>query len=723
MKQLFSLFLVLVLCFSMTGICFAEELTDGVYTASANGRNGNVEVQVTITDGRIADVEVLSHEETEGIADPALERIPRLIVDSQSTQIDTVSGATLTSNAIIQATEDAILQAGGNPESMTAQDVAHEKKLVPGTYTGTAHGHHSDISVEVSVSETTIDSMTVTECGDNIHIADAAVERLPSAIIENQSIAVDTVTGATFTSRGLLSAVANALSQATDDITAFETPVPKAARGTEQFEENYDVVVVGSGLAGVTAAVAAQEKGSSVLILEKLPYYGGISQTSAGAFKYPTVTDENGVSEYQKYLMQKSVGLMQDDSSKNNGYPDEASVQVLVDQALPTADWYESLGVGITKFEMTDDIAGRYTMGVVMFYDGVHFEPNNCAAAVETLMNHFIENGGKLYLETPATELIVDESGAVCGVRAEGLEGDYTISAKSVVLACGGFGSNPEMIAELAPAYAGETVGGTGIGNTGDGIRMAREIGAAVYADAYLMGGSGQTFFSDADRIKPFADAETPKASLYVNPMGQRVNSEDPISYTPAITYVNPDVNDYYWAIMNEEVVNTPYYSDAYSMDEDHALGAYKELVEQAMSEGSANVYKADTLEELAREINIVPTTLMYTMSHYNKLCESGVDTDLGKNAKYLIPMYDGPWYAVKADMEFFGTVGGLVSDSTGAVLREDGSAIPGLFACGEVSNHKILNMSYSGGVSISENAIFGKVSGENAAAAAAVAD
>ena len=714
MKRFVALAAATIFVFGMTGFPVAEE-TANIYTGTGTGRNGDIVVEVKIDGDVIEDVSISSQQETAGIADAAIENLPKIIVDAQSADVDVVSGATLTSNGIIEAVKDAISKSGAEPEAFTAQAVEYEKALTPGTYTATAHGHHSDITVEVKFSEDTIDEITVTECGDNMHISDVAVDRLPSAIVENQSIAVDAVTGATFTSRGILSAVEDAILQAGGDPMAFRTTVPKAERGTEQFEESYDVVVVGSGLAGTTAALAAQQKGASVLILEKLPYYGGISQTSAGAFKYATTVDDDGESQYYKYLMQKSVGLMQEDESKQNGYPDEASVRVLIDQAPVVAEWYMENGVGLINNEMSDDINNRYTMGFYMFYDGEHFEPDNCAAAIEVLVNRFTDDGGKLYLETPAVSLI-EEDGSVTGVKAEGPLGDYTIHAKSVVLACGGFGSDPEMIAELAPAYAGETVGGTGIGNTGDGIRMAREVGAAVYDDAYLMGGSGQTFITDADRIKPFADAETPKASMDVNPLGQRVNSESPISYTPAITYVNPDATDYYWAIMNEEIAHTPTYSDAYYMDEDHALCEYMEYINAALEEGSPNVFKADTLEQLAKEINIVPTTLMYTMAHYNRLCEQGEDTDLGKSANYMIPMYDGPWYAVKADMEFFGTVGGVVSDETGAVLKDDGTEIPGLYAAGETSNHKVLNMSYSGGVSVAENAVYGKVSGESAA-------
>ena len=227
MRSFISLALTLVLALTLTGIASAEALADGVYTGSGAGRNGDVTVSVTVTDGKIADVEVTGHSETAGIADPAIEKLPQMIVAAQSTQIDGISGATLTSEAVKEAVNDAIRQAGVDPAALTAQTVSYEKNLAPGTYTGTGHGHHSDITVEVTVSETSIDAIEVTACGDNMHIADAAVERIPGAIVNNQSLAVDTVTGATYTSRAILSAVENALIEAGGDPLAFQTAVPR----------------------------------------------------------------------------------------------------------------------------------------------------------------------------------------------------------------------------------------------------------------------------------------------------------------------------------------------------------------------------------------------------------------------------------------------------------------------------------------------------------------
>lgn len=724
MKKLISAVLTMMICLCPLCLAQAQELTDGEYFASGEGRNGPVTLQMLIKDGKIEHVAVTEHSETEGLADPAIERLPELIVASQSVCVDVVSGATMTSNAILSAAEDCIAQAGGDASTMQPVEIAAEKKLVAGTYQGTGHGHHSDIVVEMAVTENSIESVKVISSGDNINIGNAAISVIPGKIEEYQSIAVDTVTGATYTSRAILSAVEDCLRQAGGEeaILAFNTPIEKAERNTEEKTETADVVIVGSGLTGVTAALAAQEQGADVVILEKLSYYGGISQTSAGCFKISTYVDEDGVSDYYKYLLYKSTGLMQDDDAKVNSYPNEEACRILAEQAKPTGEWLESLGIGIIYQDMPDDMNGRFNMGFGMFYDGVHSEPDNCAAAITEMVERFLSNGGRLYLETPVTALVTDESGAVVGVKAEGKDGNYTFECKAVALCCGGFGANAEMIAELAPAFKGETVGATGIGNTGDGIRMAREIGAAVETDNFLMGGSGHTFHSDYDNIQPFADAETPKASLYVNPMGQRVNSEDPLSYTPAITYCNPDAEDYYWAVMNEDVANTKYYENAYFPSEDTCRGVYIDLIREALENGKEGVYKADTVAELAKMMGVVPSTLEYTLARYNKLCRNGVDEDLGKNAAYLIEMTEGPWYAVKADMEFFGTVGGLVTDVEAAVLREDGTQIQGLFAAGETSNHKVLNMSYSGGVSVSENLVFGKIAGDSAAKAAGFA-
>lgn len=273
--------------------------------------------------------------------------LPGIIVERQSTQIDGISGATITSDAILAAVDGCIAQAGGDPAALHPLETsAVEKNLTDGTYTATAHGHHSDITVELTVASNVIEKVAVTENGDNINIGSVPVERIPAAIVENQSLLVDTVTGATFTSRAILNAATECVRQAGGDegVKAFSVAVEKTAVTKTDVTEDYDVVVVGSGLAGMCAAVAAQDAGASVLVVEKLPYWGGISQTSAGAYRYPADGDTTESGQYYNYLLYKNVGLMQDDAAKLNGHPDLEACKVLVRMSAEMQDWFTKFG-------------------------------------------------------------------------------------------------------------------------------------------------------------------------------------------------------------------------------------------------------------------------------------------------------------------------------------------------------------------------------------------
>ena len=340
-------------------------------------------------------------------------------------------------------------------------------------------------------------------------------------------------------------------------------------------------------------------------------------------------------------------------------------------------------------------------------------EPNVSYLGMSKLFKNFTENGGIIYLNTTADSLITDESGAVVGVKATGKEGKYTFNAKAVVLCAGGFGASNEMIAKIAPAYKGEH-NVTLPGNTGDGIRMALEVGAVLYDDQYMMGGSGHVVITDEDMISEWKDNETPKSSIYVDPTGMRTNSEDPESYSNSTIHTNPNSRDYYWVVINEsEAAANNVLSNIY--DPDSVTGSYKDLLDELIAKGNSEVYKEDTLSALANDMEIVPINLMYTVNRYNELCEKGEDTDLFKSPNYLVAMKEGPWYAAKAYMSYFGTVGGIVTDENAMVLYEDGTPIPGLYAAGETSNHNIFNLSYLGAFSMGECLTFGRIAGTNA--------
>lgn len=268
-----------------------------------------------------------------------------------------------------------------------------------------------------------------------------------------------------------------------------------------------------------------------------------------------------------------------------------------------------------------------------------------------------------------------------------------TITSEAVIAAV------KDLVEQYAPAYNGE-YNTTMISDTGNAITMGLEVGADVYTSGFMMGGTGHTYMTEADLEATYADHTTPKTSVYLNPLGLRVNSEDPIAYTASACYVNPDGPDYYWAILNEEQAQST---------------GYIQYIDEIMANGG-DAYKADSLDELANMIRMPAANLRYSMNRYNQFCENGVDEDYGKSADYLIKMEEGPWYAVKATMTYFGTVGGLVTNENAEVLAPEGTAIPGLYAAGEASNGGFFNMSYSGGFALSIDATMGRIAGTNAA-------
>lgn len=647
------------------------------------------------TEDAIESLTVTSHSETEGISDGAIQDLPQQIVDAQSLQVDAVAGATITSEAVIAAVKDLVEQAGGDVQALENAGAAeYSKAMTAGTYTATARGHHSDVTVEVTVSDEAIEIVAVVDDDETYNISDAAIATVPGRIVEHQSVNVDGVAGATMTSQAILNAVRDCIEQAggQEAVNAFSVRAGETP-STEEFTMEADVVVAGSGLTGIAAALAAQQEGASVILIEKPPFVGGISQTAAGGI---TIPSDNGANtdDLARYRLTQNAGIFKD--TQLNGYPNPAMVDTLTNNAYDAVAWLGENGISFRTFDATYQ-GCKLTFAC---YDyGEEWQAPNVGGYVQQLLtNRFTENGGILITECAATNIIMQD-GKVAGLKAEGNSGKYTFTCPSVVLATGGFGANEEMVEQYAPAYSGE-YNTTMISDTGDAITMGLEVGADVYTSGFMMGGTGHTYMTEDDLEATYADHTTPKTSVYLNPLGLRVNSEDPIAYTTSACYVNPDGPDYYWAILNEEQAQST---------------GYIQYIDEIMANGG-DAYKADSLDELANMIRMPAANLRYSMSRYNQFCESGVDEDYGKSADYLVKMEEGPWYAVKAAMTYFGTVGGLVTNENAEVLTPEGTAIPGLYAAGEASNGGFFNMSYSGGFALSIDATMGRIAGTNAA-------
>ena len=254
--------------------------TPGEYTGEAQGFGGKVSVTIKVDESKITDVTVTGNDETPEIGGSHLEELAAAILDKQSADIDTVSGATVTSKGVIEAAGKAIEAAKGNA---TVNDAA--LTYTAGTYTGTAEGYNGPVSLDVTFSEDAITDIQINSSVETAYVGTPAFDiMIPDAIAANGS-GIDMVSGATFTSRAIKEALNDAATQAgaTNMDTFKNNTVAHEAQA--DIEETYDVVVVGAGGAGMGAAAQAAQNGQTVLVIEQNAEIGGNTVVSGGQFQ------------------------------------------------------------------------------------------------------------------------------------------------------------------------------------------------------------------------------------------------------------------------------------------------------------------------------------------------------------------------------------------------------------------------------------------------------
>ncbi len=260
---------------------------DGTYKGTAEGRNGNIVVSVTVTNGKIASVDVVEHEETPGLCEGALSEVPALIVKRQTTKVDSVSGATITSKAIMSAVDNALANAGGKSGKAKAEKARKNVavKYNEGTYEGTAQGMNGPLTLEVSFSKDAITDIKVKSSKETKHVGDPVFPIMFKDAMEANGSGIDAVSGATFTSL----AVKNALNDAATKAGASKMEDFKKNKvihvAQKPIDETYDVVIVGAGGAGMGAAAQAAQNGDTVLVIEKNVEIGGNTVCSGGQFQ------------------------------------------------------------------------------------------------------------------------------------------------------------------------------------------------------------------------------------------------------------------------------------------------------------------------------------------------------------------------------------------------------------------------------------------------------
>ena len=448
--------------------------------------------------------------------------------------------------------------------------------------------------------------------------------------------------------------------------------VKAASLGKPDF--TVDVVVVGAGAAGLSAATQASQLGLDVILLEKNGYPGGTTIMAEGVFAVDSHMQKEAGVEIDK------VDLFTRVQNYNHWLSDSKILQKFFDSSADSIEWLEDLGV---KF-----------MGVISMGDSVqtwHIYEGLGEGFVKSMHKAALNAGVNLMLETSGKDLVMEE-GSVKGLIAETSDGDkLSIEAPVVILATGGYSDNPEMMAEYVGVTTEKILQAGFPGRTGDGINMGISAGAETYYLGTTMFYGGHLEGIHFGNHLYAASAFQPTMVL-INQDGERFMDESiagtNFSFSGnamknqkrIISILDKASLDYF---VNEGCIMG---AGAYTLPGAKLTDLYSQIDEQLKS-GKDNILIADTITELSSLIGIDSETLEATMERYNSSCEAGYDKSFGKTAEFLRPMTSGPWYAFDLSLGYFTTVGGLKVNEKTQVLTKAGDTIPGLYAIGTDSN------------------------------------
>ena len=591
---------------------------------------------------------------------------------------------------------------------------------VSGDFTGTAKGFGGDVSVTLTLTDGAITGCTAEGKDETQGVGSEAIAKMPGEIAESGSIAVDGVSGATVTSTAIKEAAAAALTAAGLNPDDYKTAVEKTGSAEDSTVEA-DVVVVGAGGAGMTAAITAAGEGKSVVILESQSMVGGNSVRATGGMNAGKTVyqDENEFGEsagVEKTL--KTAAEKYADNETITALAKTVSEQWAAYQANPTG-YFDSVelmeldtmigGKGINDPELVETLCANsadaidwldehgITLHNVSSFGGASVKrihrPVNAEGKTVSVGSYMIplleENckkaGVQILLNTTANEILTDANGAAAGIKATGSTGEtVTVNAKAVVLTTGGFGANLDMVVKYKPELKGfMTTNAPGI--QGQGIEMAEAIGAA-------------TVDMDQIQIHPTVEANTAAliteglrgdGAILINEEGQRfideVGTRDVVSAAEIA-----QTGSYSWLVVDQAMV------DASSVIQGYIKKGY--------------TVTGATYEELGKAMGVDAAAFAETMEKWNGYVEAKNDPDFGRTS-FANPLNTAPYYAVKVTAGVHHTMGGLKINANTEVLNEKGEVIPGLFAAGEVTGG-VHGANRLGGNAVADFTVFGRIAG-----------
>lgn len=593
---------------------------------------------------------------------------------------------------------------------------------VSGDFTGTAKGLGGDVTVTLTLKDGKIVGCTATGDKETEGIGSKVIDSFPAIVAESGSIAVDAISGATVTSNAFVAAAEAALTEAGLNPEDYKTAIATAAG--EDRTVDADVVVVGAGGAGMTAAISAAADGLKVVVVESQAMVGGNSVRATGgmnAAKTPlqdkntfgesagvekTLAAAEGyadnetitalaatVSEQWKAYQANpegyfdSVELMELDTMiGGKGINNPELVKTLCSNTADSIVWLDSVGASLTS------VGAFGGASVKRIHRPVNAEGKTLSVGayiVPILEKNLQDAGVEIILNTTVDTILTDANGAACGVSGVATDGSkLTVNADAVILTTGGFGANLDMVVSYKPELAGfMTTNAAGI--QGQGIKMAEALGAA-------------TVDMNQIQIHPTVEANTAAliteglrgdGAILVNAEGKRffdeVSTRDKVS---AAEIAQP--GSYSYLIV------------------DQAMADASNVIQGYIKKGFTT--QGETYEELAKALGMDEAAFAETMNTWNGYVEAKNDPEFGRTS-FANPLNTAPYYAIKVTAGVHHTMGGLKINPAAEVLTEDGSAIAGLFAAGEVTGG-VHGANRLGGNAVADFVVFGRIAAQSAA-------
>ena len=596
------------------------------------------------------------------------------------------------------------------------------------TYTGEAFGHDKEnpVKVTLTIKDKTITKVEVDASHETNGIGSKAAETMPGAIVAANSLEVDGVSGATQTSKAIIEAATAALKQAglePSDLVSKNTSTTKA----KDIEETVDVVVVGAGGAGMTAAITATDAGKKVIVVESQPIAGGNSVRSTGGmnaaktayqdkneFKEAAGVEKTLATAAEKYADNATITALaatvksQWDAYQANpqGYFDSVElmeldtliggkgknnpelVKTLAENSAAAIEWLASIGAEVKN------VGAFGGASVKRIHRPVNADGKVTAVGayiVPILEKNLQDRNVQFLFDTTANEIIMKDGKAV-GIKATGKDGHkVTINAKSVVIATGGFGANAEMVEKYKPELKGFATTNAE-GAQGQGIEMATAVGAAT-VDMDQIQIHPTVHIEEDGNAHLITEGLRGDGAILVNAEGKRfydeVSTRDKVS---AAIIAQPDKSA--WLVVDQSMV-----------DKSAVIAGYIK---------SGYTVTGATYEELAKAMGVDEATFVSTMNTWNQAVEAKSDAEFNRTS-FANPLTAAPYYAIKITPAVHHTMGGIVINPKAEVLNEKGEVISGLFAAGEVTGG-VHGANRLGGNAVADFTVFGRIAGQSAA-------